>query len=116
MVAQSTLFIAGSIALLAGATYGHVALQLARRPGLSGDSRSAIRLFALWWGALGANLVVVALASFAATFGTLTFGWQMADSILQRGLLSLSLVGLMGYMFYVLTGHTRLLLLSTAYA
>lgn len=112
---QATLLLSSGITLVVGATYGYVALQLANRQDLRDASRSAVQLFALWWAALGVNLVLVALVDFAAAMGVLTFGWQMADSILQRGLLALSLVGLMAYLLYVLTGRTRILLLSSVY-
>lgn len=110
-----TLVIAGIIAATVGAVYAYVASVLARRHDVSVEGRRAMRLFAFWWATLGLNLFAGGFTYVAAGTVGIDVAWQTTDALLQRALLAASLVGLMGYFFYVLTGRTRVVLLSFVY-
>jgi hypothetical protein len=114
-VTQPTLLLAGGVALCVGAAYGYVATQLTRRAVEDDEARRALRSFALWWGALGVNLGVVAAIYFVAAFGGVPLELQIADSILQRLLLAVSMVGLVDYMLFVTTGRHRMTSIILAY-
>ncbi len=115
-MAQETLALAGAVAVTGGLSYGYVALRLGRRTGLAGDDSRAMRCFALWWSALGLNLLLVGPLYWIASVGALTLPVQLASSVLQRLLLAVSLVGLMAYLLYLLTGRARIGVLATIYA
>lgn len=101
---SATLAAAGIMALGAGVTYGYISARLfAWRS--EPDARGAMRGFALWWGALAANIFLVGITYLMAAFGVLTFQVQLTDSIAQRVLLAISMVGLMRYLLYLRTGR-----------
>lgn len=112
---QSTLLVAGAVDAAAAAAYGVVAWRLARRRPLDAGDALAMRCFALWWSALAANLALVAPVYFLAAFGGLGLPIQLASSVVQRVLLALSLVGLMAYLLYLLTGRARIAVLAAVY-
>lgn len=109
---RSTLLMAGVMALVAAIVYAYVARRV--RPAPGAGSR-ALRMFALWWDALAVNLALVALTYLLGAFDALTFEVQLVDSYLQRLLLGVSLVGLMHYLLFLLTGRDLLWQLAAAY-
>jgi hypothetical protein len=115
-VTSGTLVLAGIIAGSVGATYAYVATVLARRADVSPEGRRAMRLFVLWWAMLGVNLFAGGLTYVLAGTVGVSLAWQTSEALLQRLLLAASLVGLMGYMLYVLSGRTRVVPLGAVYA
>ena len=111
---KGTLLAAGIIALLAGAVYLYVARRLPRPPG-SKDASRAMAMFSLWWYALGVNIILVGVTYLLGAAGHLTFELQYVDSYLQRLLLAVSMVGLMHYLLYLLTGRDLLAPLAVFY-
>ena len=109
-----TLLAAGGIAVLVAASYAYVAWTLWGRSG-SGAPRRALAYFALWWGALAANLAGVAATYFLGAFDALTLPAQLAASNVQRMLLSLSMTGLVAYLLIVLTGRDHFRPLAVVY-
>ena len=103
-----TLIAAGLVALAVAASYAYVAWTLGRRTTLD-PGRRALGYFAVWWGALAANLTGVALTYFLGAFDALTLEAQLTASHLQRLLLAVSMTGLVAYLLFVLTGrdHSR---------
>lgn len=99
-----TLLAAGTIATAVAASYAFVAWTLGRRS-LFDPSRRALAYFAVWWGALAANLAGVALTYFLGAFDALTLEAQVTASNVQRILLSVSMTGLVAYLLFVLTGR-----------
>lgn len=110
-----TLLAAGAIAAIVASSYAYVAWSLGRRS--AGDpSRRALAHFALWWGALAANLAGVAITYVLAAFDALTLPAQLTASHVQRLLLAVSMTGLVSYLLFVLTGRDHARRLAFAYA
>lgn len=101
---EPTLVLAGVLALSAGGVYLYVARRLPA-PTEPPGSRRAMRMFSLWWYALALNITLVGLTYFVGASGALTLEVQFASSHLQRLLLAVSMVGIMQYMLYLLTGR-----------
>src|SRR5687767_10035349 len=107
-MSSATLAMAGIIALVVGTSYALVAWSLNRRDGIRPESQRALRFFAVWWGALGVNIVLAGALYVFAAFRTPPLWLQVADSVLQRLLLAYSMIGLMAYLSFVATGRDRL--------
>lgn len=113
---SATLMFAGFIAFAAAVVYGYVGTTLGRRSATSPEGRRAMRFFALWWWALAANIGLVGVTYLLGSLGNLTLEVQIVDSYLQRVLLAISMVGLMQYLLYALTGRDLTRLLVAIYA
>lgn len=116
MALQVTLAVAALITFAAAATYAHVGWKLAVRPIASEAGRRALGFFALWWLALAANIALVGVTYALAAFDVLTFEVQFVDSILQRLFLAVSMVGLMEYLLFLVTGRSFARWLAAAYS
>lgn len=110
---RGTLVLAGVVALVAAAMYAYVAWRLVHGRKLP---PRPLAMFAMWWGALSANMGLVAVTYLLGAFDALTFEIQLVDSYLQRLLLSISMVGLMHYLLFLLTGRDLLRPLVILYA
>ena len=110
-----TLAAAGMIAIGVGLVYSYVAMRLLQRRFANAATKRAVGFFALWWAGLGMNVTLVGGTYLAATLGVLTFEMQMIDSYLQRLLLTVSMVGLMYYLLYLLAGRDLFVPLAIAY-
>lgn len=114
-VVQPTLLVAALAAGGAAAVYLHLARILAGRDAPDPAMRRALRMFALWWGATGANIGLAAILILLAAFGWTNAQAQVADAVLQRLLLAVALVGLMHYLFVILRGRAPLRTLVATY-
>lgn len=114
-VGSGTLLIAGVIAAVVAASYAYVAWELWRRGGFAPERRP-LWYFAVWWGALAANLAGVSATYFLAANGALDLPLQVASSHLQRLLLSVSMTGLLAYLLFILTGRDLVRPLAIVYA
>lgn len=112
---SGTLLIAAAIAIVVAAAYAYVAWELWRRGGFE-PGRRPLWYFAVWWGALAANLAGVAVTYVLAANGALDLPTQVASSHLQRLLLCVSMTGLVAYLLFVLTGRDLLRPLAVVYA
>lgn len=112
---SGTLLVAGVIALTAGLAYGYVARSLPR-PAQPRDSARALRMFSLWWYALALNISLVGITYLLGGMGLLTFEVQFVDSYLQRLLLCVSMIGLMHYLLFLITGRDLLRPIVVVYA
>lgn len=112
---RATLAVAGIIAIVVGLAYSYVAMRLVQRPAAAPAAKRALSFFAMWWAGLALNITLVGGTYLAGAFGVLTFEMQLIDSFLQRLLLTISLVGLMYYLLYLLTGRDLFVPLAVAY-
>lgn len=115
-MSSATLLAAGGVALAVAAVYAHMGRRVLQRNGSSRGSARAMHAFAPWWGALAANMLLGGLFMLGAALGWQDLGLQVGYAVFQRFLLVLSLVGLMGYLLYLLTGRDLLAPLAVAYA
>lgn len=114
-MSSATLLIAGAVALLVAGVYAHVGRHVLARNGHSPGAARAMTMFALWWWALAANIAAGGTFILAASFGWTDLAAQVTYALVQRLLLSISLLGLMGYLLYLLTGRHHLLPLLACY-
>jgi hypothetical protein len=101
-----TLAVAAAVAFVVASAYGFVGRRLLLRKADSIASQRALRMFAGWWLALAVNIVAAGVLYMAAAVGWTSFETQLAYAVLQRLLLAVSLMGLMHYLIYVVTGRT----------
>ena len=112
-----SLFVASLVAFAAGMVYLVVAREFRTRISHAlPASRRPLLFFALWWAALGTNIVLGGLLYMAASFGYTDYPLQVVYSIVQRLLLCVSLVGLMYYLLYLLSGRDWLAVLVAYYS
>lgn len=104
-VEHPTLVAAALVAAGAGAVYVRLGSRLGRRPASDATRRLALRMFALWWGATGVNILLATGFIAAAAFGWTDVRLQVAYAVLQRLLLAASLVGLMHYLLVLVRGR-----------
>lgn len=98
-----TLAAAAVVAGIAAVVYLHVGRTFLVRQEL-GDVRHALAMFALWWIATGANIVLGTGFIAAAAFGWTDLDLQVIYAILQRLLLAMAMVGLVHYLLVVVRG------------
>lgn len=99
-----TLLIAALVAFGSAAAYGTIAWQLRRRAPADANDQRALWYFVIWWAATAANIFLVGVLYLSAAFDRITLAMQLADSILQRVLLAVSLWGLLTYLLYLVNG------------
>lgn len=114
MRVRATLVLAGVVAILAAAVYAYVASRLPRAAE-DARSRRALSMFALWWYALSVNIALVGVTYLLGAFDLLTLEMQVVDAHLQRALLCVSMVGLMHYLTYLLSGRDLLVPIAVFY-
>lgn len=112
---NGTLALSAVITLVVGATYAVSSHRIATTPAQSPGAKRALSLFALWWACLAVNMTVAGAAYIAGATSVLTFEVQFAVALLQRLLLVISMVGLMYYLLYLLTGRELLVPLVVTY-
>lgn len=114
---QATLLSASVAASAAGGVYAFLAWRLHQDAHLRGAKNGApLRSFAVWWGALGVNLLLVAATYVLAAFDTLPVAGQLVVSVAQRVLLGVGVAGLLHYLIFLRTGRNVLLPLAVVYA
>jgi hypothetical protein len=113
---QGTLAAAAGVAVVVAGVYGYVARRVLARPSAQPVMRRALQLFALWWGALAVNIGATSVLYLAAAFGYTDPAVQLVAAHFQRLLLAVSLVGLMGYLGFLLTGRDLVEPLAVFYA
>lgn len=101
---SATLLAAALVAFLSAAAYGTIAWQIRKRAPADPHDQWALDHFVLWWAATAANILVAGLLYVAAAFDRITLAMQLADSLLQRVVLAVSLWGLLTYLLYLVTG------------
>lgn len=104
------------MALLAGVAHIYVGRRIQARPAASPGAARAMGFFAVWWYALALNILTSGSLYVAAGFGYVDFDVQVTNTYLQRLLLAVSLVGLMYYLLFLLTGKDLLKPLAVGYA
>lgn len=110
-----TLLAAGAVAAVVSVVYAYVARLVAQRRGASAGAERAMRLFALWWACLAANIGMGAMMYLAAGLGYTDFHVQLTYALLQRLLLAVAMLGLMSYLLFLLTGRGFLAPLAAIY-
>ncbi|MGI0129314.1 MAG: hypothetical protein ACREEC_04070, partial [Thermoplasmata archaeon] len=94
--------------------YFYVAYRFFARP-ISAESRLASAQFALWWGGLGASVVLQALALILAIAGVLPFALALTLALVLVAVDCALLWGLVGFLTYVYTGRYHLFGLTLFY-
>ncbi|HWG92136.1 MAG TPA: hypothetical protein VNZ52_14900, partial [Candidatus Thermoplasmatota archaeon] len=111
-----TLLLAACVTLVLGAVYLYVGRCIGTREPATAGAKRAMGFFALWWYAVAANVALGGLVYAAAALGFASLTVQLTYAHLSRVLLVLSLVGLMYYLLYLVTGKGRLPLVIAYYA
>jgi hypothetical protein len=112
---QPTLLVAAGISLVVAGVYLFIGYRFLHRPGWEEHSRKAMRHFALWWAATGANILMAAAIYAVAAFGPTSFAAQLSYTVVQRLLLAASLYGLLYYLSFLLVGRVWPRTLAVAY-
>lgn len=114
---ESVLLFSATTTILVAVAYLYLAVRLAkRRRADDADATRALRMFAAWWGLTAANQILASGLYVAAAFGWTDKSAMVAYVVVQRLLLSASLVGLMAYLLYLFRGRQHLVALSVFYA
>ena len=116
LAAHPTLAAAAAIAAVSALVHLHVGSAFLQRPAATPERVRALRMFALWWIAAGANILLASGFIAAASAGWTHFGMQLAYAIVQRLLLALALAGLVYYLLVLLRGHAPLWPVALFYA
>lgn len=103
----ATLALAGTVSMMTGLAYAYVARVVAQRD-TSRDTRAASLSLALWWGMLGAYLLVQGALTIVASFGALTSDAYFASRILAIPLLCGGVAALVHHLTYLYTGNRKL--------
>lgn len=103
---QWTLLASGGLALLAAAAYVALAVVFLRREGRP-EFRAPRRLFAYWWGSVGANLALTGVATIAAGLGSRDLALFATQAYLERLILATGLFALLAYVGFLNTGDRR---------
>jgi hypothetical protein len=116
-ILHPSLFVASLVAFVAGLVYLLVASEFRQRIShVLRESRQPILFFALWWACLGLNILIGGAFYLGASLGYTDFTSQLVYAVIQRLLLSVSLIGLMFYLLYLLTGRGWFTVLAPYYA
>jgi hypothetical protein len=110
-----TLAVAALVAATAAGVYLHLGQVFARRPAPDEANGRALRMFALWWIATGANILLGAGFIAAAAFGRTSLDLQVVYAILQRLLLAVAVAGLMHYLLFLVRGRAPMGALAAFY-
>lgn len=102
----ATLLLAGIVSILTGVVFASVALAIGRRP-TPREMRRANLTFGLWWGLLGAYLVVQGAVTVVAAYDALTLDAYLATRLLIIPLLAGAVGCLMHHLVYLYTGSER---------
>lgn len=103
-MAVGTLALAGTLHLVASASFAYVAHRVARRAG-DGDGRWAQRGFLAWWRAMSGYLAIQAGLTYLAAAGETPLGLHLALRVVTIPLLCIATWGLVTHFLYVLTGR-----------
>lgn len=110
----TSLAIAGVSTLAAAATYAYVGAHLLRKGDVGVHGRPLFML-GLWWLATAANQAMGGALYVAAAFGWTDLAVQLTYVHVQRLLVAVSLVGLLYYLLFLLTGRRTLVALWVVY-
>lgn len=113
-MAEPTLILAGGFAIVSASIYAYVGTRFVRRQ-VSGESRLAARMFALWWMGLGVTTASGGLLALAGAFGTPSLGVVSASSYANIVIVSAALMGLLYYLVFLYTGRGEILLPMVAF-
>lgn len=110
-----TLLAAAFMAAGVAAVYLQVGRALTGR-GTSGEMKLALTMFAVWWVATAANILLGSIMNAAAAFGWTSLPVHIAYILMQRLLLAIALVGLLHYLLVLVRGRSPMRLLIVLYA
>jgi hypothetical protein len=108
LAAHPTLAAAAAIAAVSALVHLHVGSAFLKRPAATPQRVLALRMFAVWWVATGANILIASAFIAAASAEWTHLGLQLAYAVVQRLLLALALTGLVYYLLVLLRGRARL--------
>lgn len=103
---SASLLVAGAVSVLTGFAFLFVAGQIARRD-VATDMRAGNRTLALWWGLLGAYLLLQGGLTTAAAYGALTLDVYLASRALAIPLLCAACASLVHHLVFLYTGDRR---------
>lgn len=112
---EATLLVAAILTYGVATTYAFVGWRLARAARAHDAAGQAVLFFAVWWLSTSLNQFLGSTLYLAAAFGYTDVSAQLAYVVLQRFLLSLSLVALMHYLIYLQTGRNAIPWLAAIY-
>lgn len=107
MMPTTTLLTAALVSVLTSLAFLVVALQISRRA-TSPDLRAANRSLGLWWGLLGAYLLLQGVLTAMAAYDALTLGTYLATRALAIPLLCGAAAALVHHLLFLYTGNARL--------
>lgn len=109
LAAHPTLAAAAAIAAFSAVVHLHVGRAFARRPAATPARVLALRMFALWWLATGANILLASGFIAAAALGWTDLRLQLTYAVLQRLLLAMALAGLVYYLLVLIRGRASMI-------
>lgn len=113
-MAELTLGVAAVFAFVAASVYSYIGVRFSRRP-VSGESKLAARMFALWWLGLAATTATGgALATWGA-LGTPNLGVVAVATSFNLIAALAALMGLLYYLVFLYTGRREILLPIVAF-
>ncbi|MCI4339167.1 MAG: hypothetical protein L3J68_02390 [Thermoplasmata archaeon] len=107
----ATIVVAFGVAVV----YLYIGYRLYQRP-VSSESRVATAQFSIWWGGLGANVGIQAIALALAVANALPFALALTLGLLLVAIDCAFLWGLVGFLIYVYTGRYHLFELTLFYS
>lgn len=113
-MSEPTLVVDALLVAFSALALGAVARALWRRQA-SAHARVPLRLFAVWWGAAAASMVVAAVARGAAGMGVGSLPLYEASLLVTLPATCLAAYGLVGYLIFLITGRRPFVPLAVAY-
>lgn len=106
-MSEATLLFDAAFALATSVLYAYVGRLVLSRETPDDGSRTAIRMFAVWWFALAGTTVLGAVRSALAGFGFVDFNLHIALAYMGFLPLVALLWGLVYYLVYIYTGNAK---------
>lgn len=113
-MAEPTLGVSAAFAFVAAMIYAYVGVRFGGRQ-VSGESKMAARMFALWWLALAVTTAIGGMLSLTGALGDPNLGVVSAATYVTVVVISTALMGLLYYLVYLYTGRKEILLPLVAF-
>jgi len=108
-MAEPTLGVSAGFAFVSAIIYVYVGVRFGRRQ-VSGESKMAARMFALFWLGLAATTASGGILSLTGALGDPNLGVVSAATYMNVVVISAALMGLLYYLVYLYTGRKEILM------